>query len=200
MAAAIPTQRRGLPLCITIEACSGNTYIVTGANTGLGFEAAKHLVALGAAKVILGVRNLGAGEMAKAKIQKATGKTNVAEVWALDLTSYDSVKAFAQRAMGTQDRIDALIENAAVAMSQRAVAEGHVVPVTVNVLSTLLLGVLLLPKMSESAQRFNNLPHLTIVTSGVSFDFEEDWNKIKDDPVVKTDDEQMVMRKTYAAL
>jgi hypothetical protein len=42
--AAIETQRRNLPLLATTEICSGGTYIVTGANTGLGFEAAKHLV------------------------------------------------------------------------------------------------------------------------------------------------------------
>lgn len=197
MADAIPTQPRGLPLFATTETCSGGTYIVTGANTGLGFEAAKHLVALGAAKVIMGVRNVSAGETAKARIEAATGITNVADVWALDLASYDSVKAFAKRALAELDRIDALIENAAVALAQRVLAEGHIVPVTVNVLSTFLLGILLLPKMSESARRFGILPHLVVVTSGISFDAQADWNQIKDDPLAKMDDEEMVMLKTY---
>ncbi len=53
---------------------------MTGSNTGLGLEAAKHLVALGAAKVILGVRDVNAGEVAKTEIEKETGKTHVAEV------------------------------------------------------------------------------------------------------------------------
>ncbi len=69
-------------------------------------------------------------------------------------------------------------------------------PVTVNVLSTLLLGVLLLPKMSESARKYSTLPHIVVVTSRVSFDAETDWNKIKDDPLVKIDDEEMMMLKT----
>jgi len=53
--------------------------------------------------------------------------------------------------------------------------------------------------MSESARRFGILPHLVIVTSSVSFDFEEDWKKIKADPLMKMDDEEMVVMKTYAA-
>ena len=169
---------------------------MTGANTGLGFEAAQHLVALGAAKVILGVRNVSAGEAAKTKIDTATGKSDVAEVWALDLASYDSVKSFAKRAIKDLDRIDALIENAGVAGNTKAKVEGHVVDVTVNVLSTLLLGLLLLPKMSESARRFGILPHLVIVTSSYSFGSEGQWEKIKDDPLVGMDDDAMPISET----
>ena len=124
---------------------------------------------------------------------------NVAEVWALDLASYDSVKAFAKRALAELDRIDALIENAGVAMAERTVAEGHIVPVTVNVLSTLLLGLLLLPQRGERGRRFGIMPHLVVVTSTAGFSVQEDWHQIKDDPFVKMDDEKMVMRKTYGA-
>jgi NAD(P)-dependent dehydrogenase (short-subunit alcohol dehydrogenase family) len=195
MSEAVLTQPHNLPLLATTETCSGGTYLVTGANTGLGFEAAKHLVSLGAAKVIMGVRNVSAGETAKAQIEAATGKANVAEVWTLDLTSYDSVKAFAKRAVTELDRIDALIENAGLAASQRVLAEGHLVTVTVNVLSTLLLAVLILPKMSESARQSGILPHTVFVTSRTCFDSDEEWNKIKDDPVVKLDDEKMITLK-----
>lgn len=200
MSAKAAPQPLDLPLYVTTETCSGGTYIVTGANTGLGLEAAKHLVALDSARVIMAVRNLDAGEKAKTDIEAATGKTGIAEVWALDLASYDSVKAFAKRADTELDRIDALIENAAVALSQRILAEGHSMSVTVNVLSTFLLAILLLPKMSESGKKFGILPHLSIVTSGVGFDFEPDWNKIKDDPLVGMDDEEMPVMKTYVTI
>jgi NAD(P)-dependent dehydrogenase (short-subunit alcohol dehydrogenase family) len=170
---------------------------VTGANTGLGLEAARHLVQLGAAKVIMGVRNVTAGEEARADIQATTGISNVAEVWALDLSSYSSVKAFAKRVTEELDRIDALIENAAVAMSKRVLAEGHTLPVTVNVYSTFLLGVLLLPKMRESSKRYSITSHLSIVTSSASFDFREDWEKIKDNPLGKTDVDETAQLKTY---
>lgn len=190
----ISKQRRNLPLLATKETCSGGTFIVTGANVGLGYEAAKHLVALGSAKVILTVRNLSAGETAKAEIEAATGTTGIAEVWQLDLAKYDSVKAFAKRAVAELDRIDAVIENAGVAGGERAMAEGHLLQITVNVVSTLLLAVLLLPKLSESARRFGILPHLTIVTSNSGFGLGEDWQKIKDDPLVKTDNTEVAMK------
>ncbi|KAF7558902.1 hypothetical protein G7046_g5264 [Stylonectria norvegica] len=189
-------QLRGLPLHVSAETCKGATYIVTGSNVGLGFEAAKHLVEFKSKKVIIAVRNLKAGEEAKAKIEEATGNTGIAEVWELDLASYDSVKAFAKKA-STLDRIDAVIENAAVAMSQRAVSEDHITPVTVNVFSTFLLAVLLLPKLSESAEKFGIVPHLAIIASGAGFDFGDDWKKIKQDPIAAMDAEDYVTMKTY---
>jgi NAD(P)-dependent dehydrogenase (short-subunit alcohol dehydrogenase family) len=196
MAAQVINQPLNLPLFVTKETCKGGIYIVTGANTGLGYEAAKHLVSLGSSKVILAVRSVDAGEKAKAEIEAATGTSNIAEVWALDLSSYESVKTFAKKAIAL-DRIDALIENAGVASSQKVMAEGHLQTVTVNVLSTFLLAVLLLPKMSQDAKKFGILPHIAIVTSGASFDMEADWNSIKDDPLVKMDTADLVVLKPY---
>jgi NAD(P)-dependent dehydrogenase (short-subunit alcohol dehydrogenase family) len=90
---AIADQKRDLPVYATKENIAGGMYIVTGANSGLGFEAAKHYVTLGAAKVIMAVRNVVAGEKAKADIEAATGgvAAGIAEVWPLDLASYESV-------------------------------------------------------------------------------------------------------------
>ncbi|KAL2872719.1 uncharacterized protein BJX67DRAFT_376512 [Aspergillus lucknowensis] len=180
-------QPHNLPILLTEESTAGRTYIVTGANTGLGFEAAKHLVRLGAEKVVLAVRSLPTGETAKAKIEEATGTTGVAEPWALDLSSYDSVKAFAKRAAAELDRIDAVIENAAVAAGEHIFAEGHTLPLTVNVLSTFLLAVLLLPKLKESAEKYGILPRLAVITSGAAFDSREAWDEIKEDPLVGID-------------
>lgn len=195
MTDASSTQSRSLPLLATAEQCSGSTYIVTGANTGLGFEAAKHLVKLGAAKVIMGVRNAAAGETARADIEQSTGISNVAEVWQLDLSNYDSVKAFAKKAITELDRIDALIENAAVAMAERVLAEGHILPVTVNVYSTFLLGFLLFPKMIESFRSFGTSPHLVIVASRASFDCQKEWEDIRDNPMAKLDDTEFPQLK-----
>lgn len=93
------------------------------------------------------------------------------------------------------DRIGALIENAGIATYQRVKAEGHLMDVIVNVLSTFLLSVLLFPKLSESARRFGNLPHLVVVTSRYSFESEADWNKIKPNPLVELDDEKIDVMK-----
>lgn len=91
--------------------CEGKTIIVTGANGGLGYEAAKHFVRLGAEKVILGVRSVEKGNKAAASIESEEKRTGVVEVWELDLASYDSVKRFAARVDGLK-RVDSVVENA----------------------------------------------------------------------------------------
>lgn len=89
-----------------------------------------------------------------------------------------------------------MIENAAVAVSERVFAEGHSMSVTVNVLSTFLLAVLILPKMRETAERYGIVPHLTLVTSLVGFDAKDLWDKIKDDPVNKVDGDDIPPMRT----
>lgn len=153
------------------------TIIVTGANTGLGLEAARHFTRLNASKVILGVRSLDKGEGAKKSIEESTGRSGVVEAWRLDLCSYESVKQFAQRAQGLQ-RLDVVVENAGIAPSTFAMAEDNESMVTVNVISTFLLGLLILPKLRETAAKFNVQPHLTVVSSEVHMmaKFEERKN------------------------
>ncbi|RAL12595.1 NAD(P)-binding protein [Aspergillus homomorphus CBS 101889] len=194
----ISTQRRNLPLLATPETSAGKTYIITGANTGLGFEAAKHFVALCADKVILAVRNLESGAAAQAAIEEATGRTGVAEVWHLDLASFDSVQAFARRADEELERIDALVENAAVAMMGPVRAEGHLLSVTVNVLSTLLLAVLLAKKMRESAKRIGGLARVVVVTSRLGFMAQDDWMAIAEDPLVGIEQDEKLQFNSYA--
>ncbi|KAI1618568.1 short-chain dehydrogenase/reductase [Exophiala viscosa] len=146
---------------------SGKTVVVTGSNTGLGKEAARHFARLGASKLILAVRNTKAGEAAKKDIEATTKcPSSVIEVWSLDLSSYDSVKAFASRA-SELPRIDVLLENAGIAASKFQFAEGHERTVTVNVISTFLLALLLLPKLKATSKEFKTEPHLTIVSSEV---------------------------------
>ncbi|KAJ0422777.1 hypothetical protein BJY00DRAFT_300050 [Aspergillus carlsbadensis] len=193
MAADIPRQPRDLPILLTKETVTGGTYIVTGANTGLGYEAAKHLVRLGATKVILAVRRPANGETARAEIEAATGTSGVAEVWALDLSSYDSVKSFAARVENELERVDAVIENAAVAIREKILAEGHILPLTVNVFGTFLLAMLLLPKLKESAEKYGILPRLSLITSGSAFDVREHWEAIREDPFNGLDGAEKLM-------
>ena len=160
---SVRAQRTRLPVIPTSFA--NETIIITGANTGLGLEAARHCVRLGASRVILAVRSLARGEAAKADIESTTKRPGVAEVWLLDLASYDSVKAFAERASTELKRIDKVIENAGVALERWTVAEGSETTITVNVLGTFLLAVLLLPKLSESGKLTGTPPTLTILTS-----------------------------------
>ena len=145
---------------------SGQTVIVTGSNTGLGLEAARHFTRLGAAKVILAVRTVSKGETAKQSIESSTERKGVVEVWPLDLGSYESVKEFAAKA-GKLDRLDVLLENAGIAKTGYSVMEDNEATITTNVVSTFLLGLLLLPKLRETGQKFNITPHLVITCSEV---------------------------------
>ncbi|KAL2679299.1 hypothetical protein Neosp_010070 [[Neocosmospora] mangrovei] len=130
---------------------SGQTVIVTGSNVGLGLEAARHFVRLDAASVILAVRNVEAGDLAKQSIEESTGRHGVCEVWEVDLASYESVKAFGARA----------------AKLERT-AEGHERNITVNVISTFLLALLLVPTLKATAQKSEGAnPRLSVVTSEV---------------------------------
>ncbi|TVY53494.1 Short chain dehydrogenase sol3 [Lachnellula cervina] len=147
--------------------CAGQTIIVTGSNVGLGKEAARHFARLGASKLILAVRNTKAGEAAKHDIESTTRcSPEVIEVWPLDLSSYASVKAFADRA-SELPRLDVLLENAGIAAVKWQVFEGHESTLTVNVISTFYLALLLLPKLKSSAKQFGIKPRLTIVSSAV---------------------------------
>ncbi|KAI3396143.1 hypothetical protein diail_406 [Diaporthe ilicicola] len=174
-------QSRQLPLKITKEHCEGRTFIVTGANVGLGKEACRHLVAIGASKVIMAVRNVEAGEAAKKDIEADTSVTGVAEVWQLDLSDYDSVKSFAAKAEKLV-RIESIIENAAVAGQERVGNE--YLTIKVNVTSTFLLAALLLPKLRSDAAKFSYTPRLSIVTSGTGFDMRELWKECAHDPII----------------
>ena len=163
------------------NSAEGQTVIVTGANTGLGKEAARHFARLGASKVIIACRSLDKGEAAKKDIEATTKcKAGVLEVWQLDLLSYESVKAFADRANNLK-RLDVLLENAGVAgdKSFDLTANGHERMIDVNVISTFYLAVLMLPKLKASAEEFNIKPRLTIVTSEVHA-----WSKFpeRDEP------------------
>lgn len=156
-------------LPIPQASASGHTIIVTGANVGLGFEAARHFVRLGAAKVILAVRDQQKGEAAKRSIEELEHGQTVVEVWLLDLCSYESVKQFAERVQKTLSRVDVLLENAGVAKYAYSTAEDNEISITVNVVSTFLLALLLLPKLRETAVRYNVTPRLTITSSNVHF-------------------------------
>jgi retinol dehydrogenase 12 len=147
----------------------GKTVIVTGSNVGLGKEAVRHFVRLGASKVIMAVRSVEKGESAKREIAFSLRVSlDVMEVWKMDLTDYDSIKAFAERC-NSLERLDAVVENAGLANLKFEMAGGYEASITTNVISTSLLALLLLPKLKTTAVQFNTTPHLTIVGSEVIY-------------------------------
>ncbi|KAK8051625.1 hypothetical protein PG993_003010 [Apiospora rasikravindrae] len=154
---------------------TGKTVIVTGANTGLGLEAARHFAKLNASKVILGCRDLEKAEAARRGIQTSLeGSACELETWKVDLGSFSSVQSFCRRAADLE-RLDVVIENAGLLSHVYHEFEGYERQCTINVISTWLMALLLLPTMRRTSLKFDGeqgkdcLPHLCIVGSNAQF-------------------------------
>ncbi|KAI0485402.1 NAD(P)-binding protein [Xylaria cf. heliscus] len=156
----IPTSTPQLPKSIII---------VTGANTGLGYEACKHLSHLGVGKLIMACRDTTKGEAAKKNILASTGKPESSiDVWSIDMDSYESIKALASSA-SELPRLDGVLANAGLMTAQFGLSEGNERNINVNVISTFLLYLLLLPKMRESHSQTGNVPRFTIPNSALHY-------------------------------
>ena len=91
---------------------TGKIIIVTGANSGIGFEAVKEFARKGA-QVILACRNMQKAEVALAALQNDVPNAQV-EVMQLDLASQKSIHAFADVFLAKYDRLDVLVNNAGI--------------------------------------------------------------------------------------
>ncbi|KAI0126810.1 hypothetical protein BJ170DRAFT_734047 [Xylariales sp. AK1849] len=128
----------------------------------------------GCSTVILGVRTLSKGEEAKSDIESSTGRSNAKViVWPIDLESFASVQAFAGEVQnyvaGEGGRLDMAIMNAGIASVEYAkTSDGWERGIQVNVLSTALLSLQLLPLLLQTRTRHpSSRPHLTILTSDI---------------------------------
>jgi len=123
--------------------------LVTGATSGIGLETARQLAAMGAS-VVLGVRDPVRGVDVARRIQQEGGE---AEVLAIDLASFASVRDAAARFAKTHDRLDVLVNNAGIALPRREVSiDGHELTWQTNFLSHVLLTRLLLPSLSSGSK------------------------------------------------
>jgi len=93
---------------------TGRVAIVTGANTGIGYDAARALAEHGAT-VVLACRNDEKAAEAASRIAKRAPEADVTMV-GLDLSDLSSVRAAAETIRSTRDRIDLLVNNAGVMM------------------------------------------------------------------------------------
>ncbi|WP_203350089.1 SDR family NAD(P)-dependent oxidoreductase [Streptomyces sp. S-9] len=121
----------------------GRVAIVTGANTGLGFETARMLAERGA-RVVLAVRDVEKGKQAAARIHGDVG------VQALDLASLDSIRSAAADLRALHPRIDLLINNAGVMYTpKRTTADGFELQFGTNHLGHFALTGLLLDRLLD---------------------------------------------------
>ncbi|RYP68437.1 hypothetical protein DL771_006701 [Monosporascus sp. 5C6A] len=126
----------------------GKTAIVTGSNSGIGLECARQLLDLGTSKLIIAVRDESRGQTARANLLsgRSAPPDKTVEVWKLDLQSYDSIAAFVERTKSLE-RLDIVVLNAGIMKQSFDLnpSTGHEETIQVNVLSTALLNILLLP-------------------------------------------------------
>lgn len=153
------------------------TFVITGANSGIGFEAAKVLAARNAT-VILACRNEVRGTKARDDILVAHPDAKV-EVGVLDLANLASVRSFAERLIDKGTAVDVLINNAGImALPQRATtADGFEAQFGTNHLGHFALTGLLLPQLlgqprprvvnvSSNAHRFGKMNFTDLQAQG----------------------------------
>ncbi|KIY73038.1 NAD(P)-binding protein [Cylindrobasidium torrendii FP15055 ss-10] len=153
------TQR---PLPVPATDLSGKTIIITGANVGLGFEAAKHFASMTPKRMILACRNEAKGNAALAEIGYVA-----AEVWHLDLCSFKSVVNFSDRIDKELDRLDILVLNAGLPNwgTYELTEDGYEAALQSNCLSNLLLSLRTAPLLIKTAEIYNTISRLVLVTS-----------------------------------
>ena len=128
----------------------GKVCVVTGANSGIGKETAFSLAQLGAT-VVLVCRSQERGAAALAEIKQRSGNDSVALLVA-DLSSQRQVRRVAAAYRQQFDRLDVLVNNAALARRKRSVTEDGVeLTLAVNHLAPFLLTNLLLDRLKASA-------------------------------------------------
>lgn len=138
-------------ICPTQARMDGKVVIITGGNAGIGKETAKELARRGA-RVILACRNAIKAAEAADEIFSETGQK--VKVKKLDLTSFASVRKFAEDILETEERVDVLINNAGMMHDLGAVQvteDGYEACFQTNYLGHALLTFLLLGVLKKSS-------------------------------------------------
>jgi retinol dehydrogenase 12 len=126
---------------------AGRTFLVTGANIGVGLATATALARDGG-RVYIACRSANKGEAAVARIKAETGGDVV--LLPLDLASLDSVRACAEAFLARDEPLHVLINNAGISGQSGLTAEGFEIHFGTNHLGHYVLTQLLLPRLTES--------------------------------------------------
>lgn len=141
-----PTTTRQRWTSAEIPDQQGRTAVITGANTGLGFQTAKVLAQHGAT-VVLACRNLDKAANAAARVRAAAPRATVSTLQ-LDLASLASVRRAAERLRADHPRIDLLINNAGgVIPRHRLTEDGFELTLATNHLGPFALTGLVLDRL-----------------------------------------------------
>ena len=137
-----------------ITSLKGKTYLITGANSGTGFEAARILLSKGAEVIMLN-RNIQKSEAAVNALKRSVGSDANVRCIQLDLSSMDSVRQASENILNEVPSIDALMCNAAIAQvpKQEITTDGFESHLGVNHYGHFLLCGLLLDRIEASLGR-----------------------------------------------
>ena len=149
---------------------SGRTAVVTGANSGIGFETARALAAKGA-RVALACRSEEKGRDAERRLRAAVPDADVS-FEPLDLGSLASVRRFAEKLSAGEARLDLLVNNAGVMMPPYGkTADGFETQLGTNHLGHFALTGLLLDRLRRApAARVVNVSSLAHFWGSIGFD------------------------------
>jgi NAD(P)-dependent dehydrogenase (short-subunit alcohol dehydrogenase family) len=129
---------------------TGKTVVITGGNSGIGLAAAEALAGVGA-KVVITARDAHRGRVAVQDIGQRSGSSSV-ELVVFDLSVLASVRSGAQEILGRYPRIDVLVNNAGIVLSERRLTpDGLEETFAVNHLGPFLLTGLLLDRLEAGA-------------------------------------------------
>lgn len=133
---------------------SGKTYIITGANAGAGFQAARILLKKNA-KVVMLNRSPEKSKAAIADLKQELGAKADVSFIRMDLSVLDSVREATQEVLKTVPRIDALINNAAIAQvpTRKLTVDGFESQLGTNHYGHFLLNGLLFDRIAECKGR-----------------------------------------------
>ena len=159
---------------------AGNVIVITGANVGLGYEAAKALAAKGA-DVVLAVRTVSKGEDAAQQIRDEIPSAKV-HVMELDLANLASVKQFTENFKAQFNRLDVLMNNAGVmATPQMQTKDGFELQFGTNHLGHFALtGQLLDVLLATPDSRIVNVSSMAAENGEIHYDdlmLEEDYGR-----------------------
>jgi NAD(P)-dependent dehydrogenase (short-subunit alcohol dehydrogenase family) len=151
----------------------GKTVVVTGGNSGIGLETAEALAGMGA-RVIVTARNADKGRAAVAGIAQRLGGAAQLQLVVFDLADMASVRRGADEILEQAPRLDVLVNNAGVVLSDRhETVDGFEATLATNHLGPFLLTNLLLERLQQSApSRIVNVASTAHTTArkGISFD------------------------------
>jgi NAD(P)-dependent dehydrogenase (short-subunit alcohol dehydrogenase family) len=129
----------------------GKTVVVTGGNSGIGLETAGELASMGA-RVLLTARNADKGRAAVAALGQRVGEKGSVQLVVFDLGDLDSVRRGAAEILEQAPRLDVLVNNAGLVLSEREVTvDGYEATFAINHLGPFLLTNLLLDRIRASA-------------------------------------------------